>query len=338
MPAVNEFGAGSVDAVATVTLALLAAFLFAVSAALQQGAARQAATDSGQGRFLLIAAIARRVITDRRWLAGQGANVAGFAVHAVALRFGGIAVVQALLVVQLLFALPLAAVRRGRTLLARDWAGTTAVCAGLILLVAQGVSAQSAVNTQFLPEAGAGVIVTIVLLFGASRSARSTQLRSALVAVAAGCCFATTAVLVVLATSRLPDPSWALLGIPVSAFLGGVLTQEAYARGSLPTALTAMTITDPVLSYLAGSILFTATVQPRLLLVACAATLVIAGVALLANSPTLHDERDRFPDVAPGGVRSGRGQSSPWAALSRSSNTAMVSSVNRPTGPDSQGR
>ncbi|MEV6323857.1 DMT family transporter [Nocardia sp. NPDC051787] len=175
MPAANELGAGSVDAVATVTLALLAAFLFAVSAALQQGAARQAATDSGQGRFLLIATIARRVITDHRWLAGQGANVAGFAVHAVALRFGGIAVVQALLVVQLLFALPLAAVRRGRRLLARDRAGTTAVCAGLILLVAQGVSAQSAVNTQFLPEAGAGVIVTIVLLFGASRSARASM-------------------------------------------------------------------------------------------------------------------------------------------------------------------
>ncbi|WP_330232142.1 DMT family transporter [Nocardia sp. NBC_00508] len=294
----QELGFGSVGAVATVTLALLAALLFAVSAALQQGAARQAATGSGQGRFLVVAAIARRLITDRRWLAGQGANVAGFVVHAVALRFGGIAVVQALLVVQLLFALPLAAVRRGRALLARDWAGTTAVCAGLILLVAQGVSPHSAVESRLLPEAGAAVAVAIVLLFGASRLASSTQLRSALVAVAAGCCFATTAVLVVLATSRLPEPSWALLGIPLSAFLGGVLTQEAYARGSLPTALTAMTITDPVLSYLAGSILFTATVQPHLPVLACAATLVIAGVALLANSPTLHDERDRSAEVA----------------------------------------
>ncbi|MGQ4599514.1 DMT family transporter [Nocardia sp. R6R-6] len=290
--AVDELDAGSGGAVAAVTLALLAAFLFAVSAALQQGAARQAATHAGQGRLLLIAAVARRVVTDRRWLAGQGANVAGFVVHAVALSFGGIAVVQALLVVQLLFALPLAALRRGRTLLARDWAGTTAVCAGLILLVAQGVSVHSEVKTSLLPQAGAGVVVAVVLLFGASRSVRSTQLRSALVAVAAGCCFVTTAVLVVLATSRLPEPSWALLGIPVSTFVGGVLTQEAYARGSLPTALTAMTITDPVLSYLVGTILFTAQVQLRLPLLACAATLVIAGVALLANSPTLHDERD----------------------------------------------
>ncbi|WP_280310027.1 DMT family transporter [Nocardia abscessus] len=283
---------GSADAVATITLALLSAFLFAVSAALQQGAARQAAAESGQGRFLVFAAIARRLLTDPRWLAGQAANVAGFVVHAFALRFGAIAVVQALLVVQLLFALPFAARRRRRALPARDWAGTTAVCAGLILLVAQGIPPHSAVRSELLPVAGTGVVVVIVVLFGVSRLARSTQLRSALVAMAAGCCFAGTAVLVVVATSTLPEPNWALLGIPVSTVLGGILTQEAYARGSLPTALTAMTITDPVLSYLAGLTLFTATIHPSPPLLACAATAVIVGVALLANSPTLHDERE----------------------------------------------
>ncbi|MFD8247382.1 DMT family transporter [Nocardia sp. NPDC059691] len=302
-----ERGFGSVDSVGTVGSALSAAFLFAVSAFLQQGAARQAATASGQGRFLVIAAIARRLITDRRWLAGQGANVAGFVVHAVALRFGAIAVVQALLVVQLLFALPFAALRRGRALLARDWAGTSAVCAGLMLLVGPGIPEHSAVRTQLLPGACAGVFGTVVVLFGLSRTVRSTQVRSALVAVAAGCCFATTAVLVVVATRTLPDPSWALLGIPVSTVLGGILTQEAYARGSLPTALTAMTITDPVLSYLAGLTLFTATIHPRPALLACAATAVIVGVALLANSPTLHDEREMSAEATRPAVRAKAG-------------------------------
>ncbi|MGW4715658.1 DMT family transporter [Nocardia sp. NPDC004260] len=284
-----ERGFGSVDSVGTVGSALSAAFLFAVSAFLQQGAARQAATASGQGRFLVIAAIARRLITDRRWLAGQGANVAGFVVHAVALRFGAIAVVQALLVAQLLFALPFAAVRRGRALLARDWAGT------------------SAVRTELLPGACAGVVGTVVVLSGLSRTVRSTQVRSALVAVAAGCCFATTAVLVMVATRTLPHPSWALLGIPVSTVLGGILTQEAYARGSLPTALTAMTITDPVLSYVAGLTLFTATIHPRPALLACAATAVIVGVALLANSPTLHDERELPADATRPAIRAKAG-------------------------------
>lgn len=295
--AADTLGTASVDvlAVGTISLALFAALLFAVSAALQQGAARQAATDAAQGRFLVIVGIARRLITDRRWLAGQSANVAGFMVHAVALRLGAIAVVQALLVVQLLFALPFAAARRKRALLRRDWAGTVFVCGGLILLVGQSAPGHAAVRPQMLPGVGAGVFAAIIALIAVSRLTHSPQLRSALVAVAAGCCFSTTAVLVVIATSALPQLSWALLGIPVSTVLGGLLTQEAYARGSLPTALTAMTITDPVLSYTAGLTLFAVTIHPRPVLLALAAALVITGVALLANSPTLHDELDNSP-------------------------------------------
>ncbi|PXX62179.1 hypothetical protein DFR70_10746 [Nocardia tenerifensis] len=289
MPELVDVGA---PAVGTVCLALCAALLFAVSAALQQGAARRAATEAGTGRFLVIVGVARSVLSDRRWLAGQGANVAGFAVHAVALRLGAIAVVQALLVVQLLFALPIAAARRRRALLVRDWAGTVSVCGGLILLVGQGATAHAEVRPRALPWAGASVFVAILVLVGVSRLTAATQWRSALVAVAAGCCFSTTAVLVVLATSALPGPSWALLGIPVSTVLGGLLTQEAYARGSLPTALTAMTITDPVLSYVAGQTLFAARTQPHLVPLGLAALAVIAGIALLANSPTLHDELD----------------------------------------------
>ncbi|WP_147137978.1 DMT family transporter [Nocardia ninae] len=296
---VQDSGPVDVVAVGTISLALFAALLFAVSAALQQGAARQAATEAGQGRFLVIVGIARRLVTDRRWLAGQGANVAGFVVHAVALRVGAIAVVQALLVVQLLFALPFAAARRRRALLGRDWAGTAFVCAGLILLVGQSAPGHAEVRPELLPGVGVGVFLGIVVLVAVSRLTKSTQLRSALVAVAAGCCFSTTAVLVVIATTVLPDPSWPLLGIPVSTVLGGLLTQEAYARGSLPTALTAMTITDPVLSYAAGLTLFAVTVHPRPVLLILAAVLVIAGIALLANSPTLHDELDPSPSDQP---------------------------------------
>lgn len=310
MPAID------LGAVATIALALLAAMLFAVSAALQQGAARRAAGAAGQGRWLTIIGILRTLLTDRRWLAGQGANVAGFVVHAVALRIGAIAVVQALLVVQLLFALPLAAARRGRAtevvaqrdrggphraamntarrrrgLLVRDWVGTALVCGGLILLVGQGVPPHSGVRLTLLPGAAVGVVVVIAVLIGLARLVRSTQLRSALAAIAAGCCFASTAVLVVAATAALPQPSWALLGIPVTTVAGGLLAQEAYARGSLPTALTAMTITDPVLSYAAGMTLFAVAAQPHPVLLAGAAALVIWGVVLLAHSPTLHDER-----------------------------------------------
>ncbi|MBF6330295.1 DMT family transporter [Nocardia transvalensis] len=281
-------------------LALLAALLFAVAAALQQGSARRAALDDPrQGRVLAVIGIARTLVTSRRWLLGQGASATGFVIHAAALRYGALSMVQALLVVQLLFALPLAAGRRRRRLLRRDWIGTGAVCCGLAVLIAHGVP-HGALRAHVLPFAIAVVPTAVILLAAAAQTVRSPQLRSALTAMASGCCVATTAVLVSIAAAALPHPSWALLGIPLSTTVGAILTQEAFARGSLPTALTTMTITDPVLSYAAGLTLFTTAAYPDLIPLTTAAVLIIGGVALLANSPTLHDERDTEHPVAVG--------------------------------------
>ncbi|MCX4098652.1 DMT family transporter [Nocardia sp. alder85J] len=273
-------------------LALVSSLLFATSASLQQSSARKAAlADPDATRFLAVAGIARTLVTSRRWLAGQVASVAGFASHAAALRYGALPMVQALLVVQLLFALPLAARRRGRPLLRRDWAGTVAVCCGLALLIAQGVP-HGHVRVAALPEAGGVILAAVALLLIASRTVRSPQMRSALTAMAAGCCVSTTAVVTAIAVPALPHLTWALLGIPVTTTIGAILTQEAFARGSLPTALTTMTITDPTLSYLAGMTLFAVGTRPRPVPLLFAGAIVITGIVLLANSPTLHDERD----------------------------------------------
>lgn len=291
----------------SVVLALIAAFLFAVSATLQQGTARRAALASDGSRLFAVVGIARTLLTDRRWLLGQGVTICGFLAHAAALRLGAISVVQALLVVQLLFALPFATRRRGTQLLRRDWAGTVAVCGGLVVLVVQGVP-RGQLRTDLLVPAAGAILVVVVLLVAVARSVGATQLRSALTAVAAGCCFATTAVLVLVATSTLPQLSWALFAIPVSTVFGTMLTQEAFARGSLPTALTAMTITDPVVSYAAGSLLFVVVARPQPVPLVLAAVLVISGVVFLANSPTLHDEGSHCaePDSSSGRGRLGR--------------------------------
>ncbi|GAB2706016.1 DMT family transporter [Nocardia thraciensis] len=271
-------------------LALLAALLFAVSAALQQGSARSAALAAGgDAGVLAVAGIARTLLTNRRWLIGQACSVAGFLCHAAALRVGAISMVQALLVTQLLFALPFAAGRRRSRLPRRDWVGTASVCGGLVLLVAPGVP-HGEVRVERLPVAACIALVAVTALLAVGRLVRPPQLRSACTAMAAGWCFATTAVLVTVATSALPQLSWAWLGVPVSTVVGGILTQEAFARGSLPTALTTMTITDPVLSYAAGLTLFAATTYPPVVPLVAAAASVIGGVALLANSPTLRDE------------------------------------------------
>jgi drug/metabolite transporter (DMT)-like permease len=290
-------------------LALLAAVLFAVSTVLQQGAARGSARRRGpreRADWLPVLGLLGRLLRSPAWLAGWLLNVAGFAAHALALHRGSIAAVQAVLVVQLMVALMLTAYNRNIRLMRRDRVGTVAVCVGvatLVLLrggVRQSVPARTSVALFVLVVAA--VVVTILVI--ARRLA--ARVRTALVAVAAGCCFCVTAVLVVVVTHD-PVLDWPLLCLVGSAVGGALLVQDSFASGSLPTALTAMTITDPAASALAGVVLFDVDRPSGLELMAglpVAAALIVTGVVLLANSPTSAGSRQGVePEQAVDGLR-----------------------------------
>jgi hypothetical protein len=297
--------------VASSVLALVAAFVFAVSVTLQQAAARAIAvhagtaapTPPGQRRgWLPVLGLLTRLARNPYWLAGWALNVLGFVAHAAALHLGSITAVQAILVMQLMFALMLASMLYRRPPLPRDWVGTTAVCLGVGLLVTlRGSIAQTAAPDERIwlaTIAAIGLIVSI--LAGARLIGHHTQTRSALVAVGAGTCFCMTAVYVTVLTGDVARggltaaASWPLPCLVVSAIVGSLLVQESFASGSLPTALTSMTITDPVASTLAGVLLFDA--EPpagleALVGLPVAIALTVVGVILLGYSPTLHDER-----------------------------------------------
>jgi hypothetical protein len=196
----------------------------------------------------------------------------------------------------------LAAVLYGRRPFPRDWVGTAAVCLGVALLVTlRGSVPQrpaSDVRVWLAGVTAVGIIVAI--LAGARVIGHRAQTRSALVAVGAGTCFCMTAVFVVVATGDVARGglgaalSWPLPCVAISSIVGSLLVQESFASGSLPTALTSMTITDPVASTIAGMVLFDAAAPSGLeaaVGLLAAAVLTVTGVVLLANSPTLHDER-----------------------------------------------
>jgi hypothetical protein len=301
---------------AGIALSLFAAMLFAVSASLQHHVARSTAlrryqADGGRpARWLPVLGLFWSLVRNPIWLLGAAVTTAGFLAHAAALRFGAIGVVQAVLVMQLLFALPLATVRRRRLPLVRDWIGTLAVCGGLIgLLTVRGVIPQTTDHRdRALPVVSVAAIIVVLLVMAARYARRHAHRRTAFMGVAAGICFCMTATFLVFLTADLSAHglpglvNWPILGIAATTMVGSVLVQDAFAGDSLPMALTATTITDPTASWIVGLLLFD--VRPPAgigtvigLLLSGAA--VAVGIGLLANSPTLRDRSSDYLGTSP---------------------------------------
>ncbi|MBO0871423.1 MAG: DMT family transporter [Micromonosporaceae bacterium] len=286
----------------SIPLALLGALLFAASAALQHGTVRRAAL---RGARLL--GLLRGLFRQPLWLLGWVVNVAGFTVQAVALHLGSIAVVQALMVTQLVFALPLS----GHKPLRRDWAAAVAICAGLAtVLWLRGTVPQEVPETGRALGVVAGAVVLILLLRLAGWLLRRIPQASAgACASAAGISFCVSAIFLTLTGDNVARHGvvggligWPTVGLCVSTLVGLVQVQDAFSRGSLPTAMIAMTVVDPVASWIAGGLLFDA--RPAVHtgeLVGCAiaAAVIVAGVVVVARSPTLHGEPPALPGLGP---------------------------------------
>jgi hypothetical protein len=104
-----------------------------------------------------------------------------------------------------------------------------------------------------------------------------------------------------LTTSDLLDRGVAATAVDWPGYLlalanlaGFVLEQDAFAAGTLPPAVAAMTITNPLASYLIGVLAFGASFPSGagpLAALTGAAVLVVAGISGLARSPTVVSPR-----------------------------------------------
>jgi drug/metabolite transporter (DMT)-like permease len=285
-----------------VFLSVLAAFLFALSAAVQQRAAQQnsrpySAQQTGSRLmivFLPLIQLARRLVRSPLWLAGWTINLVGFMAQAVALHLGSVAVVQPLLVTQLLFALPLAAAWNHRRLTRWDWLAASAVCGGLVVFLAvRGIAPLDADPDRWRAFLAIVSAAGLVCLLVAAAAGRPPFQHAFLIATAAGVCFAITAVLIKLTATDLVERGvvataldWPGYVLAASTLIGLVLEQGAFAAGSLPTAVAAMTITNTLASYTVGVLAFH-TVLPTspgaLAALAGAGALICLGVVGLAQ-------------------------------------------------------
>ncbi|MBK1788198.1 DMT family transporter [Prauserella cavernicola] len=291
-----------------VFLGFTAAFLFAASAALQRRAVLRAADSDTEHRAarhqIPVVWLVRRLLTQRVWLIGWATNLLGFVTQAAALHLGSIALVQPLLVTQLLFALPMASatIRRWPTL--RDWLAALAVTGGVaLILTVEGAAplAGSADRDRLFVAVlvAAATVVTLVQL--AQRG--GPLLYGALIAASAGICYAISAAMMKLTADSLLDGGvlataldWPGYVLAVSTLCGLLLGQQAYGSGSLSAAIAVMSIVNPAASYTLGLLAFHASpsTQPAALAAsAAAASLLIIGVVGLAHSPTVQQETSR---------------------------------------------
>ncbi|GAA2403444.1 hypothetical protein Cme02nite_74840 [Catellatospora methionotrophica] len=140
-------------------------------------------------------------------------------------------------------------------------------------------------------------VVLIGVLLAAARGRPGRTARTALTGVAAGTGFSTTAVLTVVVADQFATGGpiatvldWPVYALGLSGLVAALLAQEAFGSGSLPAALTAMTVADPVLSWLWGALLFDEAPPAGLAALwtlTLAGAAIATGVALLAYSPTL---------------------------------------------------
>lgn len=274
-----------------VPAALLAAGTFAVSAVLQQRAAREAPENESLSWRLIVDLLHRRI-----WLVGMGCVLLAYLLQAVAFDFAPVAVVEPVVGVEIVLALPLAARLRRRALGRREWIGAAAVVLGIGAFL--GLSQPEGGNSEpalyhwaiaALPALGAAT-----LALGIGRVTKGPR-RATVLATAAGLSFGITALLTqsvvqLLGSSGVTSviESWQVYALVLLAPLGFTVAQSAYQAGPLALSLPVIDSLEPSSAVVLAAIAF----QQRISLETghlvgelAAAAIAIVGIFLLGRSP-----------------------------------------------------
>jgi hypothetical protein len=279
--------------VVALLLAVLAAGCNALSSVLQRKANLEESPERPFGIELLVHLVLRRA-----WLLGGLSMIASFLLQAVALNLGTLTAVEPVLVLELPLTLMLGAVVLGRPLPARDRSSALVMAFGLALFIAVlrpsageegNIGAAAAVAATVLTLAGIAVVV-LVGQFGPRRG------RAALFGVAAGSGFGLTASMIKVSVTRLSESgpgalfsTWETYGVAVVGVTSVVLVQAALHAGTLVAAQPGITLLDPLVSLLWGTVVLGESTRtgPVLALAGLGAGAIAVAALALARSPEI---------------------------------------------------
>jgi hypothetical protein len=248
--------------IAAVT-ALAAALFLGISAVADQRSTKRVKSERTLSPRILL-----NLVRQPLWLAALGVNIAGFALQVVALSFGSLALVQPLLVCDLIFGVLISRylLRRSDTpgpggrhgdLAVYTGVAATAVGVAGFLAIGQPWGGRTTASISILPPL---VIMLVVLVGGClAVASRYRNVRPLALALGCGVCYGVAAFAVKLVTSEFGHGlgglfgNWPIYLLLVVGPVGYVLNQDAFQQGTFLAPVQAIiTAADPVLSIALG--------------------------------------------------------------------------------------
>jgi uncharacterized membrane protein len=278
-----------------VVFALLAAATNAVASVLQRKANLKEIEAERTGVAALV-----DLLRQPRWLTAIAAMIVSFVLQGAALSSGAVALVQPLMALDLPMTLLFASLAFHRRLGHRTWRGIAVMTAGtgvfLFALAPAGGSPAEASGAEWALAAGA--TAAVVGLLGVAGAGSRGRRRAALLGIAAGACFALTAVFM---SAALADGlsvetfgRWQTYLVAVAGIAALVCLQEALRAGELVAVQPGVTLSDPVIAVVLGVFLFQESVRsgPWVVAEVLGAAAVVWGAVRLSRSPALADSEE----------------------------------------------
>ncbi|NMH99301.1 DMT family transporter [Pseudonocardia sp. K10HN5] len=299
-----------------VPTAVAAAASFGLASALQWRATKEVpATGVLSPRLLL------ELIRQPLWVLSTGIVVLGLALQVLALAFAPLALVQPLLVTDILFGTVFSAWLGHRRLDRQILLGASACAVGLAALLSLAQPSGGSADLPPLPEVLPLAVVLVAIVVGclvvAAASRFSGNAHVAALAVATGVCYGVTAGLIKVVTGEIRSGGLpemfshpAFYVVCVIGPIGFLLSQHTFQQGVLiAPALAIITIVDPLVGIAIGVAWLGERLDispPALAGEAISGVVVIAGVALLAHRGTqLRHDVDRQAEAGTGARSAG---------------------------------
>jgi drug/metabolite transporter (DMT)-like permease len=283
--------------VTIVVFSLLSAASYGIAAVLQHRAAVREPI-----RGAMQAGLLTRLISRPIWLIGNALDGVGYLFQFLALRRGSLTLVEPLLVLCLVFALPVAAWLDHRSIRASEWVPAAVIAGGLAMFLRAGrpgLGHPFASNEAWAILSGIIATVCAVLVVAAHRatSRRSAVLQAAGSGVAFGYVAAVTERTGHLLYGGIAHTfaNWEPYALIVGGLAALLLTQGAYNAGSLRLSLPTMTVAQPLVAVAIGLAMFhegISTSPVALLFEVLGISLSLYGVFALTRSSAIAPEHD----------------------------------------------